>query len=108
MIHRGGGQSPAWSPDGSTILYTYNNYGRSGIYALRPDGSGLRTVASAGSQEMDYLAPAWLPRGRSILVSAFVSSDPKSLNSQIYLLNADGSGARQLTFPPGSNDGASP
>ena len=108
VIHHGGGQFPAWSPDGSTILYTYNNYGRSGIYALRPDGSGLRTVVSAVSQDMDYSDPAWLPNGQTILVSVFVSVDLKNLNSQIYRLNADGSGAHQLTFQPGSNDGASP
>lgn len=108
VIHKGGGQFPAWSPDGSTILYTYNNFGRSGIYALRPDGSGLRTVVSAVSQEMDYLDPAWLPNGQTVLVSVAVSVDLKNLNSQIYRLNADGSGTPQLTFQPGSNDGASP
>ena len=42
-----------------------------------------------------YAAPAWSPDGRKI---AFVSD--RDGNSEIYVMNADGSGQRRLTRNP--------
>ena len=65
---------------------------RLGIYVASVDGSGVRnlTPKPVGAA---YAAPAWSPDGRKI---AFTSE--RDGNSEIYLMNADGSGQRSLTL----------
>lgn len=59
---------PAWSPDGSTIAFQAftlpprNPWGP-GVYAVAPDGSGLRLVSHPG--ELAY-APAWAHDGSAL------------------------------------------
>jgi Tol biopolymer transport system component len=50
---------PAWAPDGSEILFAGQPAGQpdqSGIYALAPDGTGLRTVAQQPGPETEPAA----------------------------------------------------
>ena len=73
-----------WSPDGQTIYV--------GRYLVRTDGSGARRLPYIP------LTAVWSPNGRRI---AFVGSPrkgaPPTANSDIYVMNADGSGSRRLT-----------
>ena len=81
---------PSWSPDGQKIVF-----GRGGrIYTMSAsDGSGLIALTAGG---FDW-HPTWSPDGRRI---AF-GSDRTGINA-IYVMNADGSGVRQLTkYPEG-------
>jgi Tol biopolymer transport system component len=54
---------PAWSPDGTLIAFASRRDGRSHIYMMRPDGTGLRRLTSAS---MDDAHPTWSPDGRRI------------------------------------------
>jgi Tol biopolymer transport system component len=115
------GSEPAWSPDGSLIAYVRRTTDSSVIYLLRPDGSGARrftagsrpawhpdarrlafgrgdgwihVAAVDGSGERRLIegsAPAWSPDGGRI---AFVRYP------DIWVANADGSGATRLTQHP--------
>jgi len=81
----GEGGQPAWSPDGGLILFGSHrdhpdNY--RDIYAMRPDGSGVRRLTSARAE-----SPAWSPDGRYV-----VSSAPGGL----FVMRADGSGVTLL------------
>jgi len=80
-----------WSPDGRTIHF--------GRYLVSTDGSGAR--------KLPYIpfTAVWSPDGRQI---AFVGNKlrnqlpgqlggPRKANSDIYVMNADGSGIRRLT-----------
>ena len=60
---------------------------------MKADGSGLRnlTPKPVGA----YAAPAWSPDGRKL---AFVSD--RDGNSEVYVMNANGSGQRNLTRNP--------
>jgi polyisoprenoid-binding protein YceI len=106
-----GDDQPAWSPDGRSIAFS-RGQNRDPLPALlrifvtRPDGSGLRPL-TFGSNVQDS-APAWSPDGRRI---AFVRQLASASNpvpglggsgtlSQIYVMNADGSGLRRLTDDP--------
>ena len=78
-----------WSPDGRTIYF--------GRYVVRTDGSGARRLPYIP------LTAVWSPDGRRI---AFARKPDwcrrtrhgcYSAQSDIYVMNADGSGARTLT-----------
>lgn len=82
-----------WSPRGDEIVFTYNP-GTGGpdtgprIYAIRPDGTGLRQVHSRGYD------PAWSPDGNKIFFLAGVPGRP---GIEIWAVNPDGTNVVQLT-----------
>jgi Tol biopolymer transport system component len=79
----------SWSPDGRTLAFT----GVGGIYTVHADGSGLRRLTGHS------YGPTWSPDGRKI---AFISDrdDRAHHASDIFVMNADGSGQRNLTDTP--------
>ena len=89
------GSFPAWSPDGAWIAFR----GTEGVdlALIRPDGSDLTTLGARNAE-----CPVWSPDGRRILycrnedVSGQVSD-----NWEIWLMNCDGTGQRQLTNDSG-------
>ena len=76
-----------WSPDGRTI--------HSGPHLVRTDGSGSRWLSYIP------LTAVWSPDGRRIAFAASRGPTPGpprySSQSDIYVMNADGSGTRKLT-----------
>ncbi len=101
-----GEDHPAWSPDGSKIIFDadYDGDGFYEIYTIDPDGTNLTrlTENAANDQFAD-----WSPDGQQI---AF-SSD-RNGNWDIFVMNADGSNQQALTdspdwelFPAWSPDG---
>ena len=84
---------PVWSPDGESLAFVTTGAGKRGVHVVNADGSALRTVAPTQAL-VNYLA--WSPDGRQL---AFVTSghnDP-GRNRQVFLVNLDGSGRRNLT-----------
>ena len=79
-----------WSPDGARLVYAHpNSSAGHGIWVVNADGTGARQItreprAVGGSDTF----PAWSPDGGRI---AFVR------NSDLHVMNADGSGVRNLT-----------
>ena len=82
------------------IAFTSDRSGAFQIYAMNPDGSGQTQLTNDGGN----FQPAWSPDGRRI---AFVSNrDPSDqncndfdipCNTEIYFMNADGSGQTRVT-----------
>ena len=83
---------PAWSPDGLMMAYS----GQTDIFVMAETGGSSRklTDCSAIPGCLDALDPTWSPDGRLIVFEVEREGGRRSL----YLMNADGTGLRQLTF----------
>jgi len=91
--------SPAWSPDGRQLAFSRTKGPcacSTDIVVMNADGSGLTQLTDNvpdqwGSFTSD-LYPAWSPDGRHIAFTRKVN------DSEIFIMNADGSEVRRLTY----------
>jgi hypothetical protein len=106
QLTRGEGESrsPAWSPDGRKIAYTYVKNGNLDIYLVDVNGGSVSQLTSDPGADSTAV---WSPDGSKI---AFMSN--RGGTFQIYLMNADGTNQRRLIdgeeqtfFPSWSPDG---
>jgi Tol biopolymer transport system component len=99
LLGMGGGEEPAWSPDGERIAYVSSrSEDNSEIYVMASNGSE-RTRRLTDIPGHDHWPPTWSPDGNRI---AF-TSDGTEGNPEIYVMNSDGSGLTKLTDDP-AND----
>jgi len=84
---------PSWSPDGSKIIYASN----ANIQTIAPDGTGIVQLTTTG---MDGDA-SYSPDGTKILFQS-----DRDGNTEIYVMDADGSNATRLTNNSVSDFGA--
>jgi TolB protein len=101
------------SPDARKLAFTSGRDGNVGLFVVNADGSGLRRLVGSlglsvvnadGSGERRLNRPAglgwiaWSPDARKV---AFVKERPRQVSrtyhSEIYVVNADGTGLRRLT-----------
>lgn len=92
--------APAWSPDGERIAFTRITYGEepeAAVYVMDADGRHARMLVD------EAVEPDWSPDGRRIAVASYRDRVGRtcfhecSLNSEIYVVDADGSHPRRLT-----------
>jgi Tol biopolymer transport system component len=102
-------RAPSWSRDGRTIVFVSWRDGNGEVYAMDADGSSPRNLTQDPAKDVH---PAWSPDGRSI---AFVRSRDRHQRMQpgrrmppeqsdIYVMNADGSRKRNLTRDRANDD----
>ncbi|HLV36341.1 MAG TPA: hypothetical protein VKY59_14535 [Spirillospora sp.] len=93
---------PLWSPDGRWLAFLSNRTGTFQIFSidmtLCASGDCEAYVRQLTDGPSRNIHPAWSPDGAMI---AFVSE--RDGNSEIYLMNADGSDQRRLTYDPFDN-----
>jgi Tol biopolymer transport system component len=98
---------PEWSPDGRKIAYSRGDKCHTDqsnlcnrIWTVNADGSDarrlipLRLPGLLANRDVSFHAPTWAPDGRRI---AYEQSIWESQKSNLYVMNADGSGRRRLT-----------
>ena len=83
---------PSWSPDGRRIVFSGEIETRNtDILVVDADGQNLRRLTTAPTDEAD---PEWSPQGDRI---AYVAPSTAGTGNGIFVMNADGSGARRIS-----------
>ncbi len=90
---------PMWSPDGSQITFHTRRFGRLDVMVMNADGSNPRLVTTNTAATNEYF-PVWSPDGTMI---SYTGNTLNPENFDVYVINVDGTGVRQLTFGPGFN-----
>lgn len=90
LTFEGDNGRPDWSPDGRRIAYGSIRSGRSWVAVMDADGSNPRLVAEGHGD------PDWSPDGSQIAFSRPGVSADGRMQSQIWLMNADGSKLRRI------------
>ena len=76
------------------IAFEGDRFGGWGIAAMKPDGSGIASLNSPfGAADA-----SWSPNGKRV---AFEADPVGDGNLEVFVMNADGTGLRQLTDSPG-------
>jgi Tol biopolymer transport system component len=94
--------APAWSPDGQKIAWLSRGHGtRADVFVMNADGSDQQNLTPKPGNRGE---PRWSPDGRAILFTAVPPGQPPSPSAapyrDVYVMNADGSGQRNLTPTP--------
>lgn len=88
--NRAADYSPIWSPDGKQLLFASNRDGDDELFVMDASGTNVRQLTRNRSLD---LTPQWSPDGRMI---AFASDRGRPGEPEIWVMRADGSGARRL------------
>jgi Tol biopolymer transport system component len=104
--------SAAWSPDGSKIAFSsaraldgsdaVNTNGTKNIWLMNADGTGAAPLTKLTAVGADSDVPSWTPDGSKVVFQsgrALDASDAVNTHGtgNVWLINADGSGATALT-----------
>lgn len=88
-------QSPAISPDGTQVAFSYNiftpdGFVKSQVRVINADGSGERTIAAPEDLRITLDLPAWSPDGKDIYVTQMHPILPSDQHVEIDRLSAIG------------------
>ena len=83
------GRFPSWSPNGQKIAFDTTEQN---IFVINPDGSDLEQLTYPNPNFGGSTRPDWSPDGRQIaFVRVIAATNTQMGNTQIWVMNADGS-----------------
>ncbi|MBM4040465.1 MAG: formylglycine-generating enzyme family protein, partial [Planctomycetes bacterium] len=95
--------------DADRLLFSsLNDKGLWQVFEMKADGTGLRQVTAGPIADVDNYDPCYLPDGRIVFASAAVMQGVPCVGgsdhvANLYIMNPDGSGVRQLCFDQDHN-----
>ena len=95
------GECPAWSPNGRRIAFQNGN--PSAIYKIESDGSLIDQISPKNSPA-SFKQPAWSPDGKRIAFAANINAPQSQEDTDIWIMNADGSNLTQVTSSQALDD----
>lgn len=93
---RGSTGGPDWSPDGRRLAFHSDREGKAELYEMDPSGLNTRRLTYTPGDKVSR-QPRWSPDGKQIIFLSDRDGNWQT-NREIYVINADGSGIRRLTF----------
>lgn len=113
QLNEGSGWDPAWSPDGKKILFA-SSRGGNGFHVCITDADGTHyTELTTNNNPVGFVYPAWSPDGTQIAWGDTVGETTAGASMEIFVANADGTHAKQITalghmnaYPSWSPDGS--
>ena len=107
----GGGESAAWSPDGSTVVYSavFNLDLAKRLYVMSADGAQDHPLGPQ-SREFDAIAPTWSPDGRKItfILAPSTNAGDGGTDGVLWQIDKSGRGrhpiAADCRFGSGASD----
>jgi hypothetical protein len=82
---------PAWSPDGTRILFQCMSGGTFNVCMINADGSGYTQITNWTKDDGLAQRPVWSPDGSKIVVTRELAGGQK-----LIVMNADGSNQREI------------
>ena len=107
--HKGDNLRCDWSPKSNSIAFGSSRDGNEEIYVMNADGSDVvRLTGDLVADQPDAPGPdanpAWSPKGDRIAFESNRHTPPNTpTNAEIYVMNADGTDQRRLTFSAGQD-----
>ncbi len=89
---------PVWSPDGKRILYVFSLAEVNQLYVMNADGSNVIRISNSAEHEWQH---DWSPDGKQIV---FTRSRNRSVQRDIWLMDADGGNPRLIAAAPGNDE----
>jgi Tol biopolymer transport system component len=93
-----------YSPDGSRILFNrVSDFFPHALYAVNPDGTGLLRLSPpelsvVDNESYDVISADWSPSGSQVAFAGkWRSGNGNGRGTALYIVNADGTGLRQIT-----------
>lgn len=104
----GAGLYPDWSPDAKDPWICFQSQprdacGKSGVWVVRPDGTGLREIAGDKARRWSALSPRYSPCGKWIVYASLRKSPEASLfgapadADDLWIIRPDGTFEMRLT-----------
>jgi TolB protein len=89
---RGTNSSPAWSPDGSHLMFSSSMLGNPELFVTDANGGAPKRLTFANGAST---SPAWNPKtGQSVVFVSDRGGIPK-----LYMMNADGTNSAEIDLP---------
>lgn len=89
---RGTNSSPAWSPDGTHLIFSSSMLGNPELFVTDANGSNPKRLTFANGAST---SPAWNPKtGQSVVFVSDRDGIPK-----LFMMNADGTNSTQMDVP---------
>lgn len=79
------------------IAFVSKRDGQSDVYSMKPDGSEVIRITNDAEIDTN---PVWSPDRTQLAYTSYVEGDIEIERSKIFIINADGSGRRQLFDRP--------